>query len=95
VADFYWITAALIGAVLGALTMLLLFLALDHGRLDLNSYRNPEALKVIAGLFADAGLIAGAAFAVYCRLVRVALRKLEMKSGAPKGTPRSIPWFEI
>jgi hypothetical protein len=96
VADFYLVTAALIGVVLGLLSMLLLLLALNRGRLDIMNFdfRNPEAVRLIVFLFSDAALIAGVAFTVYCSLVKAALRRPK-KNGAPRGTPRSIPWFEI
>jgi len=90
-ADFYWITAALIGAVLGLLTILLFYLALNQGRLDTSTFRNPQAMLMTATFFSSAALIAGVAFAVYCALVQAALRKLAKKSGAPNGAPQSLP----
>jgi hypothetical protein len=93
-ADFYWATAAPVGAVLGLFTMLLIYLALGHGRLDMPAFRDLVATWVTAVFFSSAALIAGVAFAVYCALVQSALRKQAKESGAPKGTPRSLPWFD-
>jgi hypothetical protein len=93
VAEFYWITAALIGVVLGMLTMLVFLLAINQGRVDslTASLRNPDALGRTVEFFCAAGLIAGVAFAVYCALVQAALRKQAKESGAPNGAPRSLP----
>lgn len=95
VAEFYWITAALLGAVMGLLTMLLFYLAMNQGRLDASAFRNPEGIRTMAILFSAAGLIAGVAFAVYCALVQAALRRQAKENGAPKGTPRSLAWFDF
>jgi len=91
IAEFYWITAALIGAVLGLVAMFLITLVFTQGHVAVAEFQNVETLR----LFAAAGLIAGVAFAVYCALVQAALRRQAKKSGAPSGTSRSIPWFEI
>jgi hypothetical protein len=90
-ADLYLLTSAVAGAVLGAVAMLLMFMALDHDRLDIAIFQKPETL----GLFLLAALIAGVAFAVYCSLVKGTLRKQVKDRGAPSGTPRSQAWFDF
>jgi len=93
-ADFYWAVSALIGAVLGLLTMILLILAINQGRLDTAALRNPEEIGMTIVLFSSAALISGVAFAVYCSLVKRALRGQAKENGAPRGTPRSLAWFD-
>ena len=92
VADFYRAVAAFIGATLGASGMLLWCAVLDRG---LGTVSNPAALLQMWPLFADAALIGGVAFAVYCSLVKRALRKGSKENGAPVGTPRSLAWFDF
>lgn len=92
VADFYRAVAAFIGAILGASGMLLFYVMLDGG---LGSVTNPGALWQTGPLFADAALIGAVAFAVYCSLVKRALRKGSKENGAPGGTPRSLAWFDF
>ena len=91
-ADFYWATAALMGIILGVFGMTLFCVVLDHGFATL---RNSVALRTIAPMFVPPALIAGMAFAVYCRLVKAALRRQTKEDGAPKGTPRSLAWFDF
>ncbi|MBV8631226.1 MAG: hypothetical protein JOZ83_09905 [Silvibacterium sp.] len=94
--DLFRITAALVGAALGILAMLLFLLALERGQVDQVIHPgNPQAIRAFAGLFSDAAFIGGVAFPVYCSLVKRALRREAKQSGAPKGTPRSLPWFGI
>ena len=91
-ADFYWPAAALIGGVLGVLGMLLFCVVLDRG---LGTISNAAAMRQMWPLFADAALIGGVAFGVYCSRIKAALKSQAMESGTPKATPRSLPWFEI
>jgi hypothetical protein len=86
-ADLYWITAALIGAILGAFAMALIYVLPDPRHITIAEFRNAEALR----LFGLAALIAGVAFADYCAVVQNALRKQAKENGAPKGTPFSLP----
>ena len=95
IAEFYSITSGLIGAVLGLSAMLLFYLATNRGQLDTTFFTDPQKLPTTVAFFVDAALIAGIAFAVYCSLVRRALHKQTKENGAPKGTPRSLPWFGI
>ncbi|MBV8113269.1 MAG: hypothetical protein JO300_00905 [Silvibacterium sp.] len=91
VADFYWITAALVGAMLGAFAMLLTFFVLNGGRADLANLSDPSA-----GVpFYLAALIAGVVFAVYCSLVKAALHRQAKENGAPNSAPRSVAWFDF
>lgn len=89
-----WITSGLIGAVLGLCTMLLFFLAVNGGKLDRTLFSDPHVLRTSASFFADAALIAGVAFAVYWALVKRAMRRQAKENGAPKGTPRTLAWFD-
>jgi len=91
VADFYWVTAGLMGAVMGAFAMALIYVAPNPRHIDIAAFRNPETLC----FFFLAALISGVAFAVYCALVWATLRRQAKESGAPKGTPRSLPWFDF
>ncbi|MBB6146217.1 hypothetical protein HNQ77_004189 [Silvibacterium bohemicum] len=91
VADLYLITLALTGSVLGMLAMFLLSVAFDHQVLDTAVFRSSQGL----GFFYDAALIGGVAFAVYGGLIRAALRRQAKENGAPKGTPKSLAWFDF
>jgi hypothetical protein len=73
-ARLHWLLATLIGAALGALTMLLIFSAFDRSSLDAASLRNTTMLRIDVAYFSSAMLIAGVAFTVYCAFVRRALR---------------------
>ena len=95
VAEFHGITAALIGAVLGLAAMLLSFLVMNGGKLDTALLSNPQAARATAFYFCGAALISDVAFAVYCALVKAALRKQTRKSDVPSGTPRSLAWFDF
>ena len=95
VTEFYLITAALIGAVVGLFTMFLMFLAINQGRLDTMALHNPQTMRTVIVFFTGAALISGVAFAVYCSLVKRALRGQAQENGAPKGTPRSLAWFDF
>jgi hypothetical protein len=95
VVEFYSVTAGLIGVVMGLFAMLLGFLATNRGRLDTTLFTDPNALRMTAAFFVDAALIAGLAFAVYCSLVKAALRKRSKENGAPSGAPRSLAWFNF
>jgi hypothetical protein len=90
-ADLYWITAALIGAVLGAFAMALLYVVPDPRHVTIARFWNIEAAR----FFGLAALIAAIAFAVYCSLVKIALRKHALENGAPNGAPRSLAWFDF
>jgi hypothetical protein len=92
VADLYWAAAALIGTIPGLIAMLLFVLLLDRGFATIS---NPAALRTIAPMFVAAALIASVAFTVYCSLIKAALRRQAKESGAPSGTPRSLPWFQV
>jgi hypothetical protein len=89
-----WITSGLIGAALGLCAMLLFFLAVNGGKLDKALYSDPQAMRTNLTLFADAALIAGVAFAVYGVLVKRELRRQAKENGVPKGTPRTLAWFD-
>lgn len=91
VARFRWITGALAGAVLGMLSMLLLFVGVNRQRLDMALFRKPG----MVGLFSVAALISGVAFSVYCAEVRAALCEQAKENGASSGTPRSLAWFNF
>jgi hypothetical protein len=90
-ADFYWITAALTGVVLGAFAMALIYVVPNPRHISIAVLWNIETLK----FFSLAALIAGVAFTVYCSLVNAALRREAKESGAPSGTPRSLAWFDF
>jgi len=94
-ADFYWAVSALIGAVLGVLTMVLLILAINQGHLDTAALRNPQEIGMNIVFFSSAALISGVAFAVYCSLIKRAMSGQQKESGALKGTPRSLAWFDF
>lgn len=91
-ADFYQPVAAFIGALFGTVGMLLFCVALDRG---LSTLSNPAAMRQMWPLFADAALIGGVAFALYCSLMKRALHVQARENGAPKGTPRSLAWFNF
>ena len=88
-AGLHWVIAAFIGAVLGVSALLLFLVALF--RPDVVDFWKPETLD----FFLLAALIAAVAFAVYCALVRAVLRRQAKENGAPKGTPRSLAWFDF
>lgn len=69
-AEFYWAPALLIGAILGAIAMLLFFGAINGGHLDFAALANPAGRYPLY----LAALIAGIALLVYCTLVRNAIR---------------------
>ena len=81
-----------VGTVLGVIGMLLFTVIMDRGFATIS---DPAALGQIAPIFAPAVLIAGVAFAVYCALIKGALRKHAKESGAPNDAPRPLPWLEI
>jgi hypothetical protein len=95
VADLYWATAGLIGAVIGAFAMLLFFLAMNQGRLDMAMFKNPQGMPVLIALFSMAALIAGIALTVYSFLVKAAMRRQAKECGAPLRAPRSLAWFDF
>lgn len=73
-ARLHWLLASVIGAVLGMLTMVVIFFAFDRGPLNAASLGNTTMLQIDVAYFSSAMLIAGVAFAVYCASVRPALR---------------------
>ena len=82
IAELSWLPLVLIGAALGVFAQFLIFLLLgSRGNLNLPGHWNE-----VAWYFMKAVIVSTAAFAVYCALIRRALRKIE--SGAPSGTPQ-------
>jgi hypothetical protein len=90
VSGFHRMIATLIGAALGTSAFLLFLAVLLRSRLEIADFRNPEAL----GFFLVAALVGGVASAVYCALVKGAMRRQAKENGAPSGAPRSLPWFD-
>ena len=90
-ANLHWLAAPATGAAMGLSAMLLFRVVLDPERIDTAYFRNAAMLV----LFSLAALIGGVAFAVYCSLVKAALRRQAKENGAPSGTPRSLAWFEF
>ncbi|MGC2162586.1 MAG: hypothetical protein WA634_11800 [Silvibacterium sp.] len=69
-ARLHWLFAALIGGVLGALTLSLIFWALNGWRLDWTGANQAQQLRQWIPFLFIAVLISGTAFAVYCGLLR-------------------------
>ncbi len=89
IARLPWFLSVVIGAVLGGISLLLIFLGLNQGKLAMAD------LKVAWGFGQSAALISGTAFVVYSVLVRRALCKEQRKSGAPKGTPQFFSVLDL
>jgi hypothetical protein len=89
IAGFHWMFAVLIGAIVGAFAMLLIFFAMNGGHLSIKSLFAPGAYQP----FYLAALIAAIAFATYCKLVKVAMQSHTRKNGAPSGTPQFFSIF--
>lgn len=89
IARLPWFLAVVIGAVLGGISLLLIFLMLNQGKLKMAD------LKAAGVFWQSAAIISSTAFVVYSVLVKHALGKEQRKSGAPKGTPRFFSVFDL
>lgn len=93
IARLHWSLAALCGAVLGAVSLALLFMSLDGWHFTLARFKNPLALPMNFVFLTIAVIIAGVAFPTYCALVRRASRCEQRKSGAPSRAPQFFSIF--
>jgi hypothetical protein len=85
----YWPMTVPIGAALGAFAMLLISFVMNGGHLNIDFPLDPGVYLP----FCLAAFIAGVAFAIYCKLVKMAMRGPTRKSGAPSGTPQFFSIF--
>lgn len=90
----HWLVAALIGAILGALSLYLIFTAFNGGNIYWLRVTDPAFRETMA-FFCAAALIAGIAMAVYCRLLRSEFRDWASENGAPADADPSESFFAL
>lgn len=82
----HWSLAVLIGAILG---VLVLYLELDRGHLDIFNSQDPTFFWRCIIFTSAAAINSAVAFTMYCTLVQWARLTHEIENGAPSGTPQS------